>query len=248
MKKIILMGALCASPLALAQEAQPAPKAFKLDGEFGLVLTSGNTENSQLRARLTGDHEMKNWSNDYLLEGLYTQNESENDQGIDETTTVDQRFLLTAQGNYKLDNPENRLFVFGSFEDDRFSGFRYQGTIAAGWSSVWFDTTKHKMTYSVGPGYAFVERENREDASSAILRGSFDYTWTLSETAKFKQLVSTEVGEENTKSRSESSITAKLAESLSMKFSVVLNHNTDVEPGFENLDTETAATIVYTFF
>ena len=245
----MLLGAIVASPFALAQqEATTEQKDFHLDGEFGLVLTTGNTENSSLRTRLSATHDMQNWHNEYLLEGLYTQNEKENAEGQEITETVDQRFLMSAQGNYKLDNPENRLFAFASYEDDRFSGFRYQGTIAGGWSSVWFDSPKHTFKYSFGPGYAFMERENREDVSSVVMRGSMDYKWNISDNANFKQLFSTEFGSENTKSRSESAISANIAEGLSMKFSVVLNHNSSVEAGFKRLDTETAATVVYTFF
>lgn len=257
MKYAILLTALCASQAAFAQDATQPEKTFTMDGELGLSLSTGNVENTQFRARLTAKHEMKSWSNEYLLEGNYTRNTTDltevNDAGEtvvigEETNTVEQRFLLSAQGNYKLDNPENRLFLFSSYEDNRFTNFKYTGTLAAGWSSVWVDTEKHNFTYSVGPGYTFIERQNGESLDSAVLRGSFDYTWKISENARFKQLLSTEIGENNTRSRSESSISAKLADALSMKFSIILDHNTDVEDGFENLDTQTAATLVYSFF
>jgi putative salt-induced outer membrane protein YdiY len=251
MKNALLMSALLtalgSSSAVFAQE-ENKQKDFTLDGELGLILTTGNTESASLKGRLSAKHEMVSWSNEYLVEGFFRQDEVENDVGEKETQTQEQSYLLSAQGNYKLENPENRLFVFGSYQDDRFSGFDFQSTLAAGWSSVLYDTPTHKLTYSIGPGYSFADRTNGEDASSFIVRGAVDYDWKISETAAFKQRFSTEAGSENTKSRSESSISAKIAEALSMKFSIVLDHNTNVAAGVEKLDTETSVTLVYNFF
>ena len=245
MKKIALLVSLMASATVVAQEEK---KDFTLDGEMGLIVTTGNTDTTSLKGRLNAKHEMTNWSNEYLLEALYKQDEVTLDDGSEESQTTAQKYFLSAQGNYKLENPENRLFAFASYEDDRFSSFDFQATIAGGWSSVWFDKPTQKFTYSIGPGYSFAERVDGEDADSFIIRGAMDYTWKISDNANFKQAVSTEIGDDNTKSKSETSISAKLGEALSMKFSVILNHNTDVDPGLDNLDTETAATLVYTFF
>lgn len=245
MKKIALLMSLLASATTVAQDEK---KDFTLDGEMGLIITTGNTDTSSLKGRLSAKHEMDRWSNDYLVEALYKRDEVTNDDGTEVTQTTAQKYFVSAQGNYKLENPENRLFAFASYEDDRFSSFDFQGTIAGGWSSVWFDKPTQKFTYSIGPGYSFADRVDGEDASSFIVRGALDYSWKISNNANFKQAVSTEVGSDNTKSKSETSISAKLGEGLSMKFSVILNHNTDVDPGLDNLDTETAATLVYTFF
>ena len=81
-----------------------------------------------------------------------------------------------------------------------------------------------------------------------IVRASAAYQWLISDTAKFTQTVSTEVGSDNTKSRAESALTATISGNLSMKLSVKLDHNSDVGPGVEKLDTETAVTLVYNFF
>ncbi len=183
-----------------------------------------------------------------MIEGLYKKDEVELDSGEKESQTTAQKYFLSAQGNYKLENPDNRLFIFGSYEDDRFSGFESQSTIAAGWDSIYLKTESQQLSYSIGPGYSFAETDDGEDVSSFIVRAAAIYDWKISESAAFKQTLSTEIGDENTKSKSESSISAKIGESLSMKFSIVLDHNTDVLEGREKLDTQTAATLVYTFF
>lgn len=246
MKKLLLVAALATCGYANADDTEQ--KAFTLDGELGLIFTTGNTETTSVKGRLSASHELEMWSNEYLIEGLYKQEEVENELGEDESQTSAQRYFLSAQGNYKLENPQNRLFAFASYEDDRFTSFNYQSTVAAGWSSVFFESSTQKLTYSIGPGYSFAEKDDGEDASGFIVRGAFDYTWKISNSANFKQKLSTEVGSDNTKSKSETSISAKIAEALSMKFSIILKHNSEVDAGVDNLDTETAATLVYTFF
>lgn len=238
--------ALGASSIAFAQDAEEGTD-FTLDGEFGLLVSTGNTDSASVKARLSASQELKGWSNDYLFEGIYKKSEVTND-GVEETQTTAQSYFLSAQGNYKLDNSENRLFVFGSHKDDRFSGFDFQSTIAAGRNSVWFDTPEQKFTYSIGPGYSMSETTTGEIEDSFIIRGAIDYHWKISETANFQQRVSTEIGEDNTKSRSESSLSAKLAEAMSLKVSLTLNHNSEVIEATKKLDTETSVTLVYTFF
>ena len=159
-----------------------------------------------------------------------------------------QKYFLSGQGNYKLENPDHRLFIFGSYEDDRFSSFDYQSTLAVGWNQKVWETETSKFEYSVGPGYSYAETIEGESISGLIVRGALDYQWKISDTATFRQVLSTEVGSDNTKSKSETSLSAQINGSLAMKVSLTMDHNTDVADDTENLDTQTAVTLVYTFF
>ncbi|XOV78987.1 MAG: YdiY family protein [Aestuariibacter sp.] len=247
MKKLILISGLLLTCHAVAEEAPQ--KDFTMDGELGLIFTTGNTETTSVKGRISANQELEMWSNDYLLEALYQQDEVGSDEsGAATTETTAQKWFASAQGNYKLTNPKNRLFAFASYEDDRFSNFDYQATLAGGWNSQWWKTDRSRLNYSIGPGYAFAKEQDGTDVSGIILRAAVDYQWKVSPTSTFKQIISTEVGADNTKSKSETSITAKINGSLSMKASLLLNHNSDVSDDTENLDTETAVTLVYTFF
>ncbi len=222
-------------------------KPFTMDGEFGLIKTTGNTETTSIKATLSAHQELEQWSNDYIVESLYKQDEVDSDDGQITKTTA-QKVFVSGQGNYKLTDPNHRIFAFASYEDDRFSGYQYQGTLATGWGQqVWKNDTS-SFNYSVGPGYSFAKTEEGEDASGFIVRGAMDYQWKISPTATFRQLISTEIGSDNTKSKSETSVAAKINGSLALKVSLLLNHNSDVVEGNENLDTQTAVTLVYTFF
>jgi putative salt-induced outer membrane protein len=240
MKNLLILLGLCAAGNAFAaDEVEP----FSMDGEFGFIATTGNTETTSIKGRLSAHQELPHWSNDYTIEALYKKDEI---SGVEQTTA--QKYFLSAQGNYKLENPDHRLFGFTSYEDDRFSSFNYQATLASGWSQKMWEDETSQFSYSVGPGYSFAETNEGEEQNSLIVRAALDYQWKISDTANFKQLLSTEVGEDNTKSRSESSVSAQISGGLSLKISLTLDHNSDVAVDIKKLETQTAVTLVYSFF
>jgi putative salt-induced outer membrane protein len=100
----------------------------------------------------------------------------------------------------------------------------------------------------MGPGYSFAETNGGENQNGLILRAALDYQWKISDTANFKQLLSSETGDENTKSKSETSVSAIISGALSLKVSLILDYNSDVADDIDNLDTQTAVTLVYNFF
>ncbi|GAC13187.1 DUF481 domain-containing protein [Aliiglaciecola lipolytica] len=255
MKKSVLCSVVfCAlSANVSAEETKP----FTMDGEFGLIVTTGNTETTSVKGKLSAHQELEDWSNDFIIEGLYKKDQVTVDEETVSQTTA-QKWFVSGQANYKLENPDHRLFGFASYEDDRFSSYEYQSTIAAGWNQKLWDTDTTSFEYSIGPGYSYAKTEETVDSNGNIIpsetekglivRAAMDYQWQISDTATFKQLLSTEVGEDNTKSKSVTSLSAKINGSLSMKFTITLDHNSDVAETRENLDTQSAITLVYTFF
>ncbi|MEQ5808729.1 DUF481 domain-containing protein [Alteromonas sp. NFXS44] len=249
MKKQLLAVAVLSAMGTTSVLAQDDAKPFTLEGGLGFIFTSGNTETTSINASLEGHQELEKWSNDYTVEGLYKKETvTDDDTGEDVERTSAQKFFASGQGNYKLENPDYRLFGFASYEDDRFSSYNYQSTVAAGWNQkVWQNDTT-SLEYSIGPGYSWAETQEDVEQNSFIVRASGAFEWLISDTAKFSQTVSTEVGDENTKSRAESALTATISGNLSMKLSVKLDHNSRVDEGVEKLDTATAVTLVYSFF
>ncbi|WJG10216.1 DUF481 domain-containing protein [Aliiglaciecola sp. LCG003] len=248
MKKSALCSLIMCSLSAGAIAAETKP--FTMDGEFGFIMTTGNTETTSVVGKLSAHHELEQWSNDFIFEALYKKDEVEQTDGSKQSQTTEQKLFVSGQGNYKLENPDHRLFIFGSYEDNRFSSYDYQSTVAVGWNQkLWADDTS-SFEYSIGPGYSYskTNTDPSETVKGMIVRGALDYKWTISDNAKFEQLLSTEVGADNTKSKSVTALSAKLNDSLSMKFAVTMTHNSDVADDRENLDTQTGVTIVYTFF
>lgn len=223
---------------------------FSLDGEFGLVSASGNTETTTLKAGLTSEQETQRWSNNYFAEMLYKQSRIEDGDSTRHDVTA-QRFFGYAQMDYKLRTPGQRLFIYGDYEDDRFNGYNYRASIAGGWSQRLWHREASEFRYSVGPGYAFISAESADATNvnnGIIVRASAEYRYRWPTGAKFRQFISTEAGEENIKSRSESTLSANLFGSLAMKLSVILSHESEPAASVKGLNTETSVALVYQFF
>jgi len=168
---------------------------------------------------------------------------------------------LKTVGDYKLNDEHRALFIYGSAEEDKFSGYKYQATVAAGFSDLIFKSDTSLLTYSIGPGYAFYEEEDTlddqgnvsqpgESFDSMIVRASLDFEHHFSENAKFTQKLSTDYAvdsERNTKSRSETALTAKISTAFALKASITATHNSEVLDDKESTDTKTAVTLVYSF-
>lgn len=250
-----LIATAVTSSIAYAEDAK---KSLKTDLEFGLIATSGNTESSSYTGKLDITQDLKKFKNHLVIEGLYKKDEV--DSTVDgETTTEDQttaqKYFVSGQTDYKLNEEHKGLFVYASYEDDRFSGFAYQGTFAVGYSDRLFQTDSTFLDYSIGPGVVFNKLEDTEEAegestTTAAVRFSAAYEYTISETAKFTQTLSADAAAEsgkNTKSKSVTALTANLNSALALKASFTVNHNTHVPEEKKHADTQTAITLVYSF-
>ena len=223
---------------------------FTLDGELGVIFAAGNTNATSIKGSLKSEHETRRFANHYWVEFLYKQTEVSVDDGVEDQTTA-QRLYTYIQSDYKLQQENRRLFLYGDYEDDRFNGFDYRSPWPRAGRS-WYGKMKSvTFRYSVGPGIAFARFDNGERADSVdglIVRASAEYHYIWPTGAKFRQFVSTEAGDENVKSRTETSLSANLFESLALKISFIVQHNTDPINDARSLNTETAVTIVYRFF
>ena len=254
---LILLGFLPVVAMAETDEN------FVADLELGTILTSGNTETSTFKGKLGISQNLEKWRNKYVLEGLYkkdkvTVGEGEDAQSDNQTTA--QKYFASGQADYKLDQENKGLFVFGSYEDDRFSGYAYQSTIAIGYSDQLFSFENSRLDYSVGPGMSFAKTEDTLDSDGndvegettqdGIVRLSVDYLYKFSDHAKFTQKISSDLAVEsasNSRTKSETAVSANINSSLAMKFSYIVNHNTHVPDGKKHADTQTAVTLVFSF-
>ena len=219
-------------------------------GEFGFLLANGNTNTSTITGKLNASQELTEWSYQVIADALYKQSESEID-GVKVNIASAQKVFLSGQLDYKLTQPDDRLFIYSEYENNRFNGFRYQAALAAGWSSrLWHDDYS-ELKYSVGPGYSIAEVEDNsteEDQKGLIVRAAMEYKRKFSKHATFRQFLSTEADQEFTKTKSETSLSTKITGALAMKLSVILNYDTSAVEEDEDLNTEAAVTLVYQFF
>tara|TARA_R110000868_G_scaffold403301_3_gene680445 strand:+ start:393 stop:1181 length:789 start_codon:yes stop_codon:yes gene_type:complete len=219
-------------------------------GEFGFLVANGNTNTSTITAKINTSQELTSWSYQIIGSALYKQSQQQVD-GEKSYVAAAQKLFLSGQLDHKLPEPHDRLFIYGEYENNRFSGFRYQAALAAGWTSRLWHNKKSEFKYSVGPGYGISEVEEangEEDTKGIIVRAALEYKQKFSDYATFRQFVSTETDQEFYKTKSETSLSTKLDGTLAMKLSFIMNLDTSVAPETEELDTEAAVTLVYQFF
>ncbi|WP_404400196.1 DUF481 domain-containing protein [Idiomarina seosinensis] len=223
---------------------------WEASAELGLLFTTGNTDSESLKGKLNVSRDYKRWRHKGTLD-YYTAEQE--DQSTGESYETADRLFLSGQSNYKFaEDSRSSLFVFASYEEDEYSGYEYQSTVALGYGARYRYSEDIFADYEIGPGYSrYKEIESgipRESQGTAILRLAGDLQWRISETSKFSALLSSEIGEENTKSRGEVSVSANLNSALAMKFSFAATHNSEVaNESIEKLDTEAAVTLVYSF-
>jgi putative salt-induced outer membrane protein len=234
MKKTILI-AMSLSALNVAWAEEPASK-WSGDVELGLVMTDGNTETQSLNTKLSLINERTKWRNEFKAEGLKVS---------DETTTTAEKYLASGKTNYKV-TENNYIFALAKYEDDRFSGFDYQAGEFLGYGHRFTPADTVTVDAEIGAG----ARQSQLATSSstkneAVGRLAGAVVWKISETSEFKEELNTDIGKDNTISKSVTSLKAKVSTDLSMKLSLTVKHTSDVPVGTANTDTETAVTLVY---
>ncbi|MCZ6503327.1 MAG: DUF481 domain-containing protein [Gammaproteobacteria bacterium] len=204
--------------------------------ELGAVFTSGNTDEKNIKFRGEVVYSGDRYKHTVHLDVL--------NSSKDKIKTAQKTYLFY-QVDYKLEKGS----VFGriAHEEDKFNGFDYQTDITGGYSRLLMEKSTMSLTGDIGLGYRRSELENGESVDEGIVRLAAKYVWQLSENATFEQSLSTEIGNESTITRSESSLSANIAGSLAMKLTVNIKNNTDVPAGKKKTDTESSVTLVYKF-
>ena len=257
LKLLSILVAATATTSALASEEQ---KTWEVTSEVGAIITSGNTETTTLKGGIKVLHNLENWNNEYKLDGIYKEDEVENDDGTKEKQRTNEKYSISAQGNYKLNEKHAHLFIYGSHVSDYFGAYRSESVISAGYGLRLLNETNMKLNAEIGPGYKYfkypdISEEVDENGNSlageyegeVIALGKVDFSWRISDNARFTQLVSVEYGDTNTKTRSETALLTKINGSLQMKVAYNITNNSDVADDKEATDTETSLTLVYSF-
>jgi putative salt-induced outer membrane protein YdiY len=234
--------------------AETIEKPTTIDVELGFIATSGNTETTTLKGRVNVKQNLQKFRNNYIAEAFYKEDEVNTDidgQTRKETQTTAEKYFFSAQSDLKIDSEYRAIFFFGSYEQDEFSGFEYQTSVAAGYSDRLFSSDRSYLSNTVGPGIAHTrDRETGDTTSTGILRVAIEHFIQISDSAKFLQALSSEIPfekEKNQKSRYEASLTTNIIKGIALKVSLIVDHNTKVPEGTEKADTQTAVTFVYSF-
>jgi len=260
MKLKLLSILVAASAATNAFAADADQKTWEVTSELGAIITSGNTETTTLKGGIKVQHNLENWNNEYKLDGIYKEDEVEDANGDKNKQRTNEKYSISAQGNYKLNEDHSHLFIYGSHVSDYFGAYRSESVISAGYGLRLLNEKTMWLNAEVGPGYKYFEYPDDsseiddngnslagEFEGEVIALGKLDYNWQISESARFTQLVAVEYGDTNTKTRSETALLAKINGSLQMKVAFNVTNNSDVADDKESTDTETSFTLVYSF-
>lgn len=225
---------ILAAPFAAAQEEE-SPWAGT--AKLGYLATSGNTDNSSLNAGFTVSRSVDDWKHSFAAAAI---------SSADSNITTAEAY----EAGWKSErNLSEKSYLFGELDwrKDRFSGFETQFSQTIGYGRRLIDSEAHKLNGEIGFGARQSELIDGTDEKEGIIRAGLDYTWQLSETAAFTQVLTIESGQENTYTESVTAISAQMVGNLALVASYTIKNNSDVLPAIEKTDTYTAISLEYTF-
>ncbi len=242
-KKILLIMLVV---FALAGGAIAAEKPFSGEGEIGMLITSGNSDTKSLNGKIGIASETERLINTLDLQGLYTSEKSEDEDGASRDKASAQKHEGAVKTGYKF-TENDYAFIRGAYLNDRFSGYHYQNTVSAGYGRKLITGDRVNLSVELGPGYRYEKLRIGGSEEDAIFRASGLFSLKLTEGASFEQDLSVETGEDKTITRSVSAIKAQIIGALAMKLSYTIDRQSKVPADTEKTNTGTALTLVYGF-
>jgi len=222
--------------LALCSAAAPALADWTGKGDVGASFATGNSENQAASANLELKNKYDKWQHTLGFAGNY---------GSDSDDTTAQRWELRGQSQYDF---TERAYAFGAgrYEDDRFSQYDYQASLAGGLGYKIIDTESTKFWVQGGPGYRLAEvRDTGESQDGVIFRGDIGFEHQLTATTKIVDRFLVETGSDNTYMQNDLGLEVTITGALGLRVGYQVRHNSDVQPGIENTDTLTTVGLLY---
>lgn len=220
------------------------------DIELGFLFMDGNTDARGWRVASEMVHDTEYFRNRYNIQGRLQRNQYKDSAtgDISKQTTV-KRYALSGQSNYKFLTGTQSFFGRGAYAYDMFGAFRQQGSLATGYANRIYERQANYLDLETGPGFAY-----RESATGATTKGLI---WFLAANieqeiykgSRFRQVFEGNVSldGENSMFTSRSTLTSQVNGRLAMRLSFSAHYNSRPEGKLETLDTETSASLVYSF-
>lgn len=232
------------------------PPLFTGSIELGFLYKTGNTNSGDVKTGLDFRFEKSAWLSLLNIDLLLKKSDVVYDNGDTHFETTDNKWTVSSQTNYNLDNEEQN-YIYGNiwYEENEFSSFDNQSSISTGWGRHWYRTNQASLWGDIGPGYKRdlykeTDTDAQRTADTFIVQVQALYIRKIGDHIEFKEYLSAKQAldtDENSIYKSETIITTKLISTLQLKFTITLGYNTNVDEEQKNFDTQTAATLVYSF-
>jgi putative salt-induced outer membrane protein len=207
-------------------------------GTFGGVLARGNTETETINLIVDVENVVDRWTHKAGASMLRTVN--------NDITSAD-RWELRGETNYSL---TERSYLFGTlrYEDDAFTSYEYQATLAGGYGYKIIMTERTLFESQIGVGYREAEvRLTGEQEDGIIGRGALNFEHKLTDTTLLYDRFLVEAGSDNTFVQNSLGLEVKINDTFALGLDYSVRHNTDVLPGIEKTDQVLTANLVYGF-
>jgi len=222
--------------LALCAAATPALADWTGKGDIGASFASGNSENQAASANLELKNTIDKWQHTFGFAGNY---------GHDGNDKTAQRWELRGQTQYEFPEPAYG-FGAGRYEDDQFSQYDYQASLAGGLGYKIINTERTKFWVQGGPGYRYAKlADTGETEDGVIFRGDVGFEHQLTETTKIVDRFLIEAGSDNTYLQNDLGLEVTITGAVGLRVGYQVRHNTDVAPTVENTDTLLTVGLLY---
>ncbi|MFA7553975.1 MAG: DUF481 domain-containing protein [Spongiibacteraceae bacterium] len=228
------------SQLLAAENTTEPKKIWTGSLELGYTNTSGNTEETNTVARAGLDREKDQWR--YAIDFDAINSESDGERSAEKYFLSNRLAYAYTENNY--------AFGYAAYDKDRFSGYDYQATLAAGYGRRILNNDTMHWDLEVGPGYRISKAEDEatgEDSEELIIRLFTEYAWHFSDNADFTQSLNVESGSDSTITKSITALKLQVIGSVAVKLSYTIKYSDNVPTDKRHADTETAVTLAYSF-
>ncbi len=246
------IGIMAFAIFSAATQAADELKVWTTSAELGAITTSGNTRGTSVTGKIDAKQELTQWSNEYVLSAYFKEDEKidENDVRYNEKSA--ERYFASVKGGYKLDNDNAKLYGFASHTKDEFGSYIDYSLLSIGYGDRLYETETMRLDVEIGPGYfhgktAATPTQLETTEKGIMLRTAASFDWAVSENAGFRQTLSIDKGADNTRTASETSLSAKINGRMQMKAAFIVQNDTQVPVNKKATDTQTSLTLVYSF-
>jgi putative salt-induced outer membrane protein len=217
--------------------------------EAGFVMSRGNADTETANARISIVRESDEWRHNLDLAGLY---------GRSTEAEIASRWHFLWQTDRRIGND---AYLFGNFryEDDRFGGFDYQGTVSTGAGHEFINNESTKLHAQFGLGFrqlrtevltldatgVVIDRVDGEEQSDIISSGAVNFEHAFNDATKVVNVLSFESGSSNTLTRNELAFQVKMNEVLAISLGLSIRNNSNPPAPLEERDTLTTVNLVY---
>lgn len=252
---IFRLSSICSTALSLALITSAiSPAAWAIDTAEGISgeiniggsMATGNTDTTRVDAEIKARFKAGRLEDNYRLLAEFAD---------DNGTTSAQRILGSVESRYDM---QERLFLFGylEYDDDKFSGFKYEleGSFGAGYKV--FDDADKRLLIQVGPGYRYSKFSTpvppalplvNSSQDEFLIRGSAELEYDISDTTALTNSLIVTWDSSRTKLENTTAVTSKLLGDLATRLSFNIRHNTDPPLLTKKTDTLTKVSLVYGF-